>query len=203
MTTYRVAALPTIYRGRQYRSRLEAKWAAFFDLLGWDHEYEPFDLGSWSPDFLLSSPTGSEFLVEVKPLTAFDGAVAEKVCRAVKARGLQDSLTGLLLLGLGPQRVPRGLRFGWLGSVCDDEGTAAEWAEPPLTWIADLDRPVMMPDFLSITTGQARGNGWHGFMTDACGPDGTWPTENYVDHTLGLWASACNAVQWKPKGGRA
>lgn len=34
MTGFRVAAIPTRYRGRLYRSRLEAKWAAFFDLLG-------------------------------------------------------------------------------------------------------------------------------------------------------------------------
>ena len=31
---YQIAAIPTLYRGRQYRSRLEAKWAAFFDLAG-------------------------------------------------------------------------------------------------------------------------------------------------------------------------
>ncbi|MEA2669684.1 MAG: hypothetical protein QOJ33_2618, partial [Chloroflexota bacterium] len=28
-------AIPTTYDGVNFRSRLEAKWAAFFDLLGW------------------------------------------------------------------------------------------------------------------------------------------------------------------------
>jgi len=33
-----IAAIPTLYKDVQFRSRLEAKWAAFFDLLGWDSE---------------------------------------------------------------------------------------------------------------------------------------------------------------------
>ena len=37
--------IPTLYNGIQFRSRLEAKWAAFFDLLGWEYEYEPSRLG--------------------------------------------------------------------------------------------------------------------------------------------------------------
>jgi hypothetical protein len=58
--------IPTLYRGVQYRSRLEAKWAAMFDLLGWEYQYEPFDLEGWIPDFLL---TRAKVLIEVKPVT--------------------------------------------------------------------------------------------------------------------------------------
>lgn len=39
----RMHAIPTRYSGVQFRSRLEAKWAAMFDLFGWSWEYEPFD----------------------------------------------------------------------------------------------------------------------------------------------------------------
>lgn len=46
-------AIPTVYRGIQMRSRLEAKWACCFDQLGWTWEYEPFDLKGWIPDFIL------------------------------------------------------------------------------------------------------------------------------------------------------
>ncbi len=60
-----IAAIPTKYRGVQYRSRLEARWAAMFDLLGWEHEYEPIDLLGWIPDFRLHGPSG--ILVEVTP----------------------------------------------------------------------------------------------------------------------------------------
>ena len=46
-------AIPTIYEGRQYRSRLEAKWAAVFHLVGWVVEYEHYDLDGWMPDFIM------------------------------------------------------------------------------------------------------------------------------------------------------
>lgn len=53
-----IAALPTIYRGTQFRSLLEACWAATLDSLGVVWEYEPttFDLPSgakYLPDFHL------------------------------------------------------------------------------------------------------------------------------------------------------
>lgn len=64
---------PTFFDGIQFRSRLEAKWAAFFSLAGWQWLYEPLDLGEWSPDFLLIVPDPNEedrehrLFVEVKP----------------------------------------------------------------------------------------------------------------------------------------
>lgn len=64
---YNFTAKPTMYNGRLYRSRLEARWAAFFDLAGFEFEYEPFDLNGWSPDFLLEKNT----LVEIKPSKDF------------------------------------------------------------------------------------------------------------------------------------
>lgn len=63
-------AIPTTYKGLQLRSRLEAKWACFFDKLEWPWSYEPFDLDGWTPDFLIAPPflQGYQTLVEVKPL---------------------------------------------------------------------------------------------------------------------------------------
>lgn len=48
--------IETAYNGYRFRSRLEARWAVFFDALGVDYEYEPegFDLGNgvyYLPDF--------------------------------------------------------------------------------------------------------------------------------------------------------
>ena len=61
-------AIPTVYEGVRYRSRLEARWAAFFDQIGWRHTYEPFDANGYIPDFAIY---GSEpLLVEVKPAVA-------------------------------------------------------------------------------------------------------------------------------------
>jgi hypothetical protein len=60
-----IKAKPTVYRGIQFRSRLEARWASFFDRLDWRYVYEPFDCDGWIPDFLLHLDTA--LLVEVKP----------------------------------------------------------------------------------------------------------------------------------------
>lgn len=51
-------AIPTDYAGVRFRSRLEAKWAAFFDLAGWRWAYEPIDLDLYVPDFMLTFPSG-------------------------------------------------------------------------------------------------------------------------------------------------
>jgi hypothetical protein len=48
---YTIKAHPTMYSGVQFRSRLEATWAAFFDLANWQWKYEPIDLEGWVPDF--------------------------------------------------------------------------------------------------------------------------------------------------------
>ena len=59
-------AIQTTYAGVKFRSRLEARWAAFFDLAGWPWEYEPFDLHQWIPDFRLTG--AHRVLCEVKPI---------------------------------------------------------------------------------------------------------------------------------------
>lgn len=59
--------IPTMYDGIMMRSRTEARWAAFFDLAGWEWQYEPFDLNGYIPDFVLALPHG-DLLVEVKPV---------------------------------------------------------------------------------------------------------------------------------------
>jgi hypothetical protein len=63
---YNIKAIPTTYAGVQFRSRLEARWAAFFDICGWAWDYEPFDLDGWAPDFMLKGAQKS--LVEVKTI---------------------------------------------------------------------------------------------------------------------------------------
>lgn len=53
----RVQAIETTYRGYRFRSRLEARWAVFFDALGVQWQYEPqgFLVGGtpYLPDFYL------------------------------------------------------------------------------------------------------------------------------------------------------
>ena len=64
-----VRAITTRYKGYNFRSRLEARWAVFFDHLGvrWDYEPEGFELGNglrYLPDFWLPD---AKMWVEIKP----------------------------------------------------------------------------------------------------------------------------------------
>lgn len=63
----KIPSIPTMFNGTQFRSRLEAKWAAFFDNLNWRWEYEPLDLDGWIPDFVLWPGGKLPLLADVKP----------------------------------------------------------------------------------------------------------------------------------------
>ncbi len=86
-------AIETEYKGYRFRSRLEARWAVFFDACGvqWEYEPEGYDLGEgiyYLPDFLLHGVVGrdgGDLYVEVKGhMTHTD---AEKILRFVKKGG--------------------------------------------------------------------------------------------------------------------
>lgn len=71
-----IKAIETVYNGYRFRSRLEARWAVFFDALGIKYEYEPegFDLGEagyYLPDFFIPE---TRFFYEVKPRIDFVSA---------------------------------------------------------------------------------------------------------------------------------
>jgi hypothetical protein len=62
-------AIETVYNGYRFRSRLEARWAVFFDVLGVKYRYEPegfdFGPGGWYlPDFEVAE---WGVYVEIKP----------------------------------------------------------------------------------------------------------------------------------------
>lgn len=71
---YTIKNHPTAYKGTMFRSRLEARWAVFFDMIGWRWWYEPLDYEGWTPDFRVEFPCGHSecsgthsLLVEIKP----------------------------------------------------------------------------------------------------------------------------------------
>lgn len=61
-------AIETTYQNHRFRSRLEARWAVFFDVVGFRYVYEPegYDLGGiwYLPDFYLPDPKA---FLEIKP----------------------------------------------------------------------------------------------------------------------------------------
>jgi hypothetical protein len=65
-----IKAIETRWKGYRFRSRLEARWAVFFETLGVKWRYEPegrVDGGhSWLPDFEIESVGGFQCLIEVK-----------------------------------------------------------------------------------------------------------------------------------------
>lgn len=113
---YDIKAIPTTYAGVNFRSRLEARWAAFFDLADIKWEYEPFDLEGWCPDFLLKTEP-SLILAEVKPIDLGDKKrhdASEGYEKAFKFwRDYQ-----ILLLGFEP--AP----YGIIGSLLDEPDMA-------------------------------------------------------------------------------
>lgn len=100
----RYTGVPTTYRGRRMRSRLEARWAAMFDSLGWVWEYEPMDLRGWIPDFLVHFQQG-DLLVEVKGPIEEMGPAKHKI----EESGWEGEV---MLLGASPS-------WPWFGEVVD------------------------------------------------------------------------------------
>lgn len=80
----RFAAHPTVYASVRFRSRLEARWACYFDQRHWTWTYEPYDLRGYSPDFSLNTDTVEGMLVEVKPIVKFGqlGAPIGRITRS-------------------------------------------------------------------------------------------------------------------------
>lgn len=96
------AAIPTMYAGVQFRSRLEARWAAFFDLIGWKWEYEPFDLPGYIPDFRVRKTDAVDpgwILCEVKPVSPIDQCEFEGFEKLTSLHGKDTRACKILLLG--------------------------------------------------------------------------------------------------------
>lgn len=208
MFEYTIAAIPTTYGGIKYRSRLEARWAAFFDLLGWRHTYEPYEMGVWSPDFLIRtrSEDALSVLVEVKPIETRCDSTLGRMTKACEDRGtfLKDNnsnINGALLVGVAPTLTGRDsnhytsrINLGWFINAGGTGGVT--YCDMGIGWIPQFDTPDMVSDLMFVDPSYP---GWWTVMT---GDGGCWsdsdgpPVKAYASHTMGLWNKACNAVQW-------
>ncbi|WP_031579746.1 hypothetical protein [Ruminobacter sp. RM87] len=124
--------IETEYKGYRFRSRLEARWAVFFDSCGVEWEYEPegFDLGDgikYLPDFRLHGVTLNHsskaenrcIYVEVKG--QMNDRDAEKINRFHAQGG------GILVVG----NIPNGVNVDELidSMDCASRGNKPGWPE--------------------------------------------------------------------------
>ena len=94
-----VTPIETVYKGYHFRSRLEARWAVFFDEVDFPYLYElegfQLETTKYLPDFWL--PNGIRFLnevetykdvwVEIKPTTELSDSERKKIAEFVKQTG--------------------------------------------------------------------------------------------------------------------
>jgi hypothetical protein len=96
----RIRPIATRYGGFLFRSRLEARWAVFFDTLGikWLYEPQGFDVDGrpYLPDFCLL--LGKMLWAEVKPAIDADPDGVSRFRSFIAARGDR----GVVLTDIGP-----------------------------------------------------------------------------------------------------
>lgn len=146
MKKYTIKSHPTKYNGVLFRSRLEARWAAFFDIAGWSWQYEPIDLPGWTPDFRVEFKCGHSecppthvLLVEVKPyfnLEDFSGHPCTSYdfgegipAHASAAFGNDPSVTGWCMAhgaGGGFETI-RNWIFGNVQEMWNEAGNLVQW----------------------------------------------------------------------------
>jgi len=112
-----IKPIQTRYRSHRFRSRLEARWAVFFDRAGIAWQYEPqgftVDGCPYLPDFLLTDcgtwveVKGAEDELDHDLMLAAAQRLPEKGCR-------QDRGPRLLILGPIPDSPEHG-DLGWIG----------------------------------------------------------------------------------------
>lgn len=112
--------IETHYKGYRFRSRLEARWAVFFDhlKLSWEYEPEGFDLGDgvwYLPDFKVSNAMGDTIWYEVKPKGTVSDAKFDKFAELLKEHGpgMKFQRNSAILSG-DPTDV-----LGYIGGTCD------------------------------------------------------------------------------------
>lgn len=193
--------IPTKANGYQMRSRLEASWAHFFDLIGWAWEYEPFDTDGYIPDFLIVGDR--PLLVEIKPAASF----ADLEPARIKARAaLPGHWTGdILYLGASPfiNRRCSDCHDCWGHGI----GLLDEWSD----WFGPTGQGEDGGGWSGgcavfgscwICGNPAIGHCIQGYAPRPCRCENTgnppnWELHDYDTFTA-LWAEAKNRTQWNP-----
>jgi hypothetical protein len=185
-------AIETTYRGARFRSRLEARWAAFFDLIEWRWEYEPLDLDGYIPDFVLMFR--EPVLAEVKPAwttTELQALAAEKI----DASGWQ---AGALILGASwAVRRREGSFFGREGSPFRDSPTLGAYTNGYFAWADSVWGVCEGCHALTFFTADVG----RGCVEDGCtwrsGTPLNFPPTKLQSGLQDRWNQAGSTVRWK------
>jgi hypothetical protein len=188
--TYNIAAKPTHYKGCEFRSRLEATWAAFFDLCGWNWEYEPLDLTGWVPDFVLRGD--KDVAVEVKPVMRLSDFPHDGFTKMDKSGWTGE----ILILGSGVfDHYYWGSAIGWLSEERDEQDLKERTCSPRQGSFGDAvfgafaQQPRRLDFCHDIGSYSGRMTGFY---------EGNPPTLD-VGITRDMWRGASNLTRWMPK----
>lgn len=90
-----IKAIETEYDGHRFRSRVEARWAVFFNAIGLKYEYEieGYQMGElrYLPDFYIPS-LNRWFEVKGKPLSELELKKCEEFCRRLDNDNIKFSV---------------------------------------------------------------------------------------------------------------
>lgn len=184
-----IKAIPTIYAGTQFRSRLEAHWAAFFDRCEWRWTYEPQDMEGYIPDFKLWFRI--PILVEVKPVQWDETEYDLELLDAARTKIIRSGIKGELLI-LGSRVVTTtpensSLPRHVIGGVMDiDPGTDEASAWSPAF--------VFRCEFCTYRTFAAEMMSWH------CRMSGCYDGRDHMSHWNAEedFKRSGSQVQWMP-----
>lgn len=117
-----IKPIETIYNGYRFRSRLEARWAVFFDEMGIKYEYEAegYDLGKlgwYLPDFWLPD---AKWHIEIKPAGTSD--IELKRAHCFDKNPPSESMGIIVLMG-SPNSLPSAGQEMWHGKLRDNYGS--------------------------------------------------------------------------------
>lgn len=185
-TTAPTSGIPTAYNGINFRSRLEARWAAFFDLLNWRWVYEPLDGDAYIPDFLLLG--NWPIMVEVKPAASLDEL---RTHTAKVERGLGEVWNNdILIVGLTPF-LANSWSFGWpsLGLLGEATSNGWTWDEGEWHTCAKCFAPSFHHACMSYGSRICGHNDGDRYLAP--------PHDALLDSR---WSMACNAAQWNQRG---
>ena len=184
----RIHGIPSVYRGVNMRSRMETRWAALFDELGWPWQYEPIDLAGYIPDFVVRFDD-APLLVEIKGHVVEPTSLAEYT-RKIELGGWEGET---LIIGATPWELSSAQPL--LGSFGEPIVVHGErewrWGEARLfTCLSCGHASVLAADgsWHCRVCGVGDGNSHVGVF--ACERTTTFE---------GLWARATNRVQWRPE----